>query len=79
MSKSDVYFVTHWTMPGTMPPPFCPGVLGIAAEKLQYVLGRRVWTEPERNEPVRLLERRIVHRIPVPYLVGEAWFAGAAI
>lgn len=51
------------------------GRLGIAAEKIEYVLPARL-TEVERREFVRLLERRIVHRVPVPYLVGEAWFAG---
>lgn len=51
------------------------GRLGIEAEKLQFVLSARL-TATERRELVRLLERRIVHRVPVPYLVGEAWFVG---
>jgi ribosomal protein L3 glutamine methyltransferase len=51
------------------------GRLGIAAEKVEFVLSARL-TVAERTELIRLLERRIVHRIPVPYLVGEAWFAG---
>ncbi len=50
------------------------GRLGIASDELQFVLTARL-TLTERKELVRLLERRIVHRIPVPYLVGEAWFA----
>ena len=51
------------------------GRLGIAAEKVEFVLGAKL-TGAERRELVRLLERRIVHHVPVPYLVGEAWFAG---
>ncbi len=51
------------------------GRLGIGADKLEFVLSARL-TATERRELVRLLERRIVHRVPVPYLVGEAWFVG---
>jgi len=51
------------------------GRLGISPEKLQFVMTARL-TVPERRELVRLLERRIVQRVPVPYLVGEAWFVG---
>jgi ribosomal protein L3 glutamine methyltransferase len=51
------------------------GRLGIAPEKLQFVVSARLPAR-ERRELVRLLERRIVQRVPVPYLVGEAWFAG---
>ncbi len=51
------------------------GRLGIAPEKIEFVLSARL-TQVERRELVRLVERRIVHRMPVPYLVGEAWFAG---
>ncbi len=51
------------------------GRLGIGAGKLEFVLSARL-TATERRELVRLLERRIVHRVPVPYLVGEAWFVG---
>jgi ribosomal protein L3 glutamine methyltransferase len=51
------------------------GRLGIAPEKLQFVISARLLSR-ERRELVRLLERRIVQRVPVPYLVGEAWFAG---
>jgi ribosomal protein L3 glutamine methyltransferase len=51
------------------------GRLGVAPEKIEFVLSARL-TQVERRELVRLLERRIVHRVPVPYLVGEAWFAG---
>ncbi len=51
------------------------GRLGVAPEKIEFVLSARL-TQVERRELVRLLERRIVHRVPAPYLVGEAWFAG---
>jgi ribosomal protein L3 glutamine methyltransferase len=51
------------------------GRLGIAAEKLQFVMSARLTTR-ERDELIRLAQRRIVQRVPVPYLVGEAWFVG---
>jgi ribosomal protein L3 glutamine methyltransferase len=51
------------------------GRLGIASEKLQFVLSARL-TARERRELMRLLELRIVRRVPVPYLIGEAWFVG---
>ena len=37
--------------------------------------GRRL-TPQARGELEMLLERRIVERVPVPYLTGEAWFHG---
>ena len=75
LSKADVYFGHGTDNAWDEAVAILCGRLGIAAEKLQYVLAARL-TESERSELVRLLERRIVHRIPVPYLVGEAWFAG---
>jgi ribosomal protein L3 glutamine methyltransferase len=75
LSKADVYFGHGTDNAWDEAVAILCGRLGIAAEKLQYVLAARL-TEPERSELVRLLERRIVHRVPVPYLVGEAWFAG---
>jgi len=51
------------------------GHVRIPADKIQFVMSARL-TQSERRQLVRLLERRIVHRVPVPYLVGEAWFAG---
>jgi len=33
-------------------------------------------TQAERERVIGLIERRIQERIPVPYLTGEAWFAG---
>ncbi len=33
-------------------------------------------TAQEREQVVRLIDRRVHERIPVPYLTGEAWFAG---
>jgi ribosomal protein L3 glutamine methyltransferase len=33
-------------------------------------------TAPEKHTVLELLERRIVERLPAPYLTGEAWFAG---
>lgn len=75
LSKADVYFGHGTDNAWDEAVAILCGRLGIVPEKLQYVLAARL-TESERSELVRLLERRIVHRIPVPYLVGEAWFAG---
>lgn len=33
-------------------------------------------TSDERERVIRLIQRRIDERIPLPYLLGEAWFAG---
>lgn len=33
-------------------------------------------TEHEKRDVLELIERRIVERVPAPYLTGEAWFAG---
>jgi ribosomal protein L3 glutamine methyltransferase len=33
-------------------------------------------TEAEKRVVLELIERRIVERVPAPYLTGEAWFAG---
>jgi ribosomal protein L3 glutamine methyltransferase len=33
-------------------------------------------TAEEREQIIRLIERRVVERLPLPYLTGEAWFAG---
>jgi ribosomal protein L3 glutamine methyltransferase len=33
-------------------------------------------TEAEKRAVLELFERRIVDRVPAPYLTGEAWFAG---
>ena len=46
-------------------PPDLPGVW----------FGARL-TEEERSTVLTQLQRRIAERIPVPYLTGEAWFAG---
>ena len=35
-------------------------------------------TAPERARVLELLRRREEDRVPVPYLTGEAWFAGLA-
>ncbi len=35
-------------------------------------------TRAERRHVVELIERRALHRVPVAYLINEAWFAGLA-
>ena len=51
------------------------GYLKLPWDKLEYVLGSRL-LKVERDALEGLTEQRIEQRIPVPYLVGEAWFAG---
>lgn len=51
------------------------GYLGLPWDKLEYVLGARL-LEAEREALHQLTDQRIEQRVPVPYLVGEAWFAG---
>jgi ribosomal protein L3 glutamine methyltransferase len=51
------------------------GYLGLPWDKLEWVLSGRL-TTGERKDLARLIERRISERVPVPYLIGEAWFAG---
>lgn len=51
------------------------GVLALPHEKLEFVLGARL-TRSERKRLLVTIEERIALRVPVPYLTGEAWFAG---
>jgi ribosomal protein L3 glutamine methyltransferase len=37
---------------------------------------RSMLTRTEKQEVVELLGRRITERVPAPYLIGKAWFAG---
>lgn len=37
-----------------------------------------VLTEQERIDTIKQVQRRVVDRVPVPYLTGEAWFAGSS-
>ena len=75
LSRSDVHYGHGTDNAWDEALALLSGRLGITAEKIEFVLTARL-TEAERRELARLLERRIVHRVPVPYLVGEAWFAG---
>jgi ribosomal protein L3 glutamine methyltransferase len=49
--------------------------LGLPFGADDWVLDARL-DRDERNHLARLVERRIRQRVPAPYLVGEAWFAG---
>ena len=75
LTRADVYYGHGTDNPWDEALALLCGHLGMAADKVEFVLSARL-TRPERCSLVRLLERRIVHRVPVPYLVGEAWFAG---
>ena len=75
LARADVYYGHGTDNPWDEALALLCGRLGIPADKVEFVLPARL-TRTERAEFVRLLERRIVHRVPVPYLVGEAWFAG---
>ncbi len=44
-------------------------------QRLEQVLPARL-TRTEKAELLRACERRISERVPLPYLTGEAWFAG---
>jgi len=51
-------------------------VMGVLQLPFESVAASRTLTEAEHARLQTLLRRRIVERTPVPYLVGEAWFAG---
>jgi ribosomal protein L3 glutamine methyltransferase len=75
LARADVYFGHGTDNAWDEATALVCGRLRIPADKLQFVLDARL-TDGERRDLLRLLERRIVHRVPLPYLVGEAWFAG---
>ena len=75
LAHADVYYGHGTDNPWDEALALLCGHLRLAADKLEFVMSARL-TKTERRELVRLLERRIVHRVPVPYLVGEAWFDG---
>lgn len=52
-------------------------ILGIPRQAEQLCLDARL-TLVERRQLIAAIERRVVERIPVPYITGEAWFAGLA-
>jgi ribosomal protein L3 glutamine methyltransferase len=51
------------------------GYLRLPPDKMEFVLDARL-TGAEREALAALIERRIEARVPVPYLTGEAYFAG---
>ncbi len=51
------------------------GALRLPMDKVEFLLGTRL-TLAERRRILRMLQLRIKRRIPLPYLTGEAWFAG---
>lgn len=51
------------------------GALGLPFDSPEWVLEARIAT-PERERLAHLLKRRVVERVPVAYLLGEAHFAG---
>jgi len=75
LARSDVFYGHGTDNPWDEALALLCGRLGLAPDKLQFVTSARLTTR-ERRELVRLLERRIVQRVPVPYLVGETWFCG---
>jgi ribosomal protein L3 glutamine methyltransferase len=51
--------------------------LGLSHDLPDTYLDSRV-TDAERDKVITLLRRRIASRVPAPYLIHEAWFAGLA-
>jgi ribosomal protein L3 glutamine methyltransferase len=74
LARADVYFGHGTDNAWDEAFALVCGHLKIAHDQIGFVMSARL-TQVERRELVRLLERRIVHRVPTPYLVGEAWFA----
>jgi len=72
---ADLYFGHGTDNPWDEALALLRGYLALPHDKLEFVLGARL-TARERRGLAELVERRIVHRVPVPYLTGEAWFAG---
>jgi ribosomal protein L3 glutamine methyltransferase len=75
LARADVYFGHGTDNAWDEAVALVCGRLAIPSDKLQFVINARL-TRDECRQLTRLLERRIVHRVPMPYLVGEAWFAG---
>lgn len=44
-------------------------------DRLEWVLDAKL-VEVEKQQLAQLVEKRVQQRIPLPYLTGEAWFAG---
>lgn len=49
--------------------------LGLPWDRLQFVVGARL-LPAEREQLIERVEQRVSERLPLPYITGEAWFAG---
>jgi ribosomal protein L3 glutamine methyltransferase len=75
LGRADVYFGHGTDNAWDEALSLVCGAVGIPWDKLEFVLASRL-TGRERRALARMLQLRISRRIPVPYLTGEAWFAG---
>ncbi len=75
MGRADLHFGHGTDNPWDEALALVCGALALPWDKAEFVLASRL-TRSERLRIARMLEARVRRRVPVPYLTGEAWFAG---